>query len=216
LESDWRKKAKEPSEHLRPFIQPSNTSWDFIYFPLDSKTKDTDSDLPVVVCVGANYADGPNKLPEGLTETTLNIESQHGRCRSRIERHLKDIGRKKPWKGKLCLEGDLKHVKQFADGKFHLVMMNLSPWITRERWSKLRDEKGGAFLEILARPPHGTFDLAEFKEIKKHLNKENVLWYGHGNSEIYGLFLHVCARLHIENWVFDSNLSQPSLYPAIS
>ena len=207
LECEWRKNSKEPAEHLKQFIQSSNSSWDFIYFPIDSSTKENNADWPIVVCIGANFADGPDKLPSAKTL----VESKLTSCRTRIKNHLPQIEKKQPWKGKICLGCRSEFAKQFAKGEFHLIMMNLSPWITKESWKKVRDKYGGVFLELLARPPHGNFNLKEFKVIKKLLKSQNVLWYGHGNSEVYGLFLHICDSLDLVNWVFDSNLAQKPL-----
>ncbi len=191
---------------------------------VDSTSEKTTTHRRVLVAIGANYATGAGSLPSKATachrRTPQFVEAKLGGQRHRARSHIAHcVGgqTKSHWNGLLPFNPDKSlatldiQVREITANNFHFVMTNLSPWITSRDWATIRDNGIESSFEILAQPGITGGMLEYFKALKKIVGS-GAIWIGHGNAEVYGVFLHYCRRLHVDLWFFDSNLSQRSRF----
>jgi hypothetical protein len=186
---------------------------------VDTTTSATPGKQPVIVAVGANYATGPGKLPAVACARRRTsppwVEEDLGRWRKRIMTLLVacDAGRVKGhWNGLLPFDPDQTYHLNATNRLqgAHLVMANVCPWITTKDWATIRDASLEDMFTALSGSGMGSGSWSYFRDLKKVVGRD-VVWVGHGNAEIFGLFRLICWQLGIREWFFDSNLSRPSL-----
>jgi hypothetical protein len=189
---------------------------------VDSTTSNKTGEKRVLVAFGANFGTGSAKLPTSANKkhriAAPWIEDNLGKCRGAAKKHIVMCRSglvRRHWNGILPCNPDYNLPSDaYADienSNFHLVMTNATPWITQFDWAKIRDGNIEDIFAILAQPGTANGMLDYFRKLKKIVGRDAV-WIGHGNSEIYGLFLHYCRRLTINPWFFSSNLSQRNLF----
>jgi len=193
---------------------------DWLPCAVDNSTSNLSGEIPVVVSVGANYADGIDKAPTQDASSSRTeppwIEENLAQWKNNSSQHIFACAeqRVKPhWNG--CLpwgrdpESLAKDCAEKISGDFHFAMANFCPWITREPWSKLRDVSVETSLELISRSGHREGLISYFRGLRQAVGRD-AIWIGHGNAEIYGLFRLVCWTLDIEKWFFASNLARPN------
>ncbi len=177
----------------------------------------------VVICFGANYATGVGKMPSIATARSRRsfpwVEENLNGWRSRVEKHIEACAAGKTiphWNGLLPYDTTNPSIATNCWGrmqqtKYHLLMSNLSPWITTKDWSVIRDARLEDIFDLASRFDSPSGFWGYFKALKKCAGR-NSIWVGHGNAEIYGIFLLLCWKLEIKNWFFTSNLSQKNWF----
>lgn len=209
LENGWRNKTTGtiPSAWIR-------SAHNVQYFACRKRANDPD--LPVVVDVGINYTQGTQTIPD---QTAL-----PSALRPAVEDNVPIIAEQ------TCIRHCNSNRAAWAKSKlvgpktnlipliapngiadFHLVMTNLSPWITTHSWeSQLCADSSGIGAHLLAHPPHGLSTVGSpfehLDDLKTHL-EEVALWIGHGRATVPSHFRIFVEKHRINNWLLTGNLS---------
>jgi hypothetical protein len=199
------------------FVQPIGGNVQFFSVDWANRCRD----LSVVVALGANYSQRadqlPNSNPSGLIEYGPFVEADLTRWKTNLEKNFRAYSEKRfpcRWKpGEsdrwLTLYSEEPLV---PPTNYHFVMANFCPWITTIEWSKIRRKKRPHDIGklIMDNPPHQHPRFEEFYKLRKAL-PENTLWVGHGNYDIYALFMELVERFGLRQWMFSSNLTYPMI-----
>ncbi len=233
LEAGWRRKALPRNPALFPSHQRvrdlSATSGgrehNLQYYVLANRTYR--EDLPIVVTVGANYTQGTQTIPDQTPE--------HSKARKEVplvedvvsgfeKEYIECCNRNRAiWKSAaLCGQTLANPVLQGKDKTllpYHLVMTNLSPWITTESWSTIAEADGRHITaDLLASPP--TRDTGELRypyehirELKERLERiesgRPVLWIGHGTQDVWEHFRMLMTQMGVTDWLLAADLCYP-------
>jgi hypothetical protein len=116
------------------------------------QTVDEDRDLPVVIAIGANYAQDKVSVPHPNVEENLSKEKTNflkgvAVCSANKASKIK-WGLRNTASPKISMPED-----------FHFVMTNFSLWITEKDWQKLPENQRANLLSKA--PPHDPFDAGE-------------------------------------------------------
>ena len=100
----------------------------------------------------------------------------------------------------------------FSHPEFHLVMTNLSPWITNNSWSAIDPALAA---DLLVSPPHlhsGLNIYGHISDLKKSIDdQDEALWVGHNlGGEVPSTFRFICTNLLIKRWLLVAMISNGS------
>lgn len=178
-------------------------------------------ELPVVVTIGANYAQKNENVPRDyalksppLISPPPGVRDDVSRCRTQLDDGIK------AYKSNKGLWFDQKAASSLSlsiPEDFHLVMTNFCIWITNESWLDVRAQVRA---NLLVENPlfngcpvtgNGNWPHLDALAVALKNYKQPVLWVGHGlDSEVFALFrLWAKKRGDIENWLLLPNLSRP-------
>jgi hypothetical protein len=206
LEQHWRggspptpSPTRYPSHSL---IRPTDN---IQYFACSEVT--TGKDLPVVVTVGINYTQGKRTIPGIMVADKVPREFEE-LC---IESFNANSA---TWK--LCclasatMNSPILQKPGASISDFHLVMTNLSPWITNDSWASDIDPAPAA--DLLVSPPYclGTASLppnpfGHLDDFYKKLGDQVTLWIGHGLEVVSSHFRLFVQKHQIDNWLLTAN-----------
>jgi hypothetical protein len=201
--STWPRE-RVPAE-IRQWVQPSDGNVQ--YFSLDTSTRGRR--LCVIPSIGANYADGPNKLANG-------VEANLGQWRSGLNSVLNAYlaGRyPRIWRPtarpRLALNMFANPALEIPT-EYHYVQSNIVPWITRVPWSKIRGTE--AAQRILSNPPAGV-SWSDYLHRLHRVLPADAIWVGHGHYDVHSFFRQLVECLNLQ-WLFASNLTFASAWVA--
>jgi len=193
-------------------IQPCHGNFQF--FVLDTKTREADADLPVVVSLGSNYCQGPHTLPSPLTgsQVEAKLGSAHGYLDKLFVRLANSPATIKPIDFRSARFGP-----SFAAprGDFHLVMTNFCPWITTRSWGPLLKDYPGPMTDLIGSwqwPAHRPAVASNTPTWRTHLHAlitalpPETCWMGHGGVHVSKEFDQFIDRFTPKNWGFTRNL----------
>jgi hypothetical protein len=195
----------------RNFIQP--TDGNVQYLSVDRYSHNLV--LPVVVAVGANYSQGagqlPNSSPFGLIgETGPYVEADLGKWRRPLD-YIFSTYRAGHYPQDWCPSARphprlalCSAERPQTPRRFHFVMANFSPWITKIEWSKMRETIEA---RVIMESPPGTATWQEFLSRLRQTLPNNTLWVGHGNYDVHDLFMKLVVLFGLKHWLFTSNLT---------
>lgn len=177
--------------------------------------KPVDNDLPIVVTLGINYTQGTNKIPDQSPSFSkaarAGLPLVEDNVTSTFEQKCINSFNLNPtiWQ-RSCL-ASLGMRSPILPGKdFHLVMTNLSPWITKDSWASDIDAAPAA--DLLVSPPHysrasslpaNPFD--HLDDLCNTLGDNVTLWIGHGLKVVSSHFRLFTQRNRIGKWLLTAN-----------
>ena len=213
LERKWRGSPPPVPSHKRhpshSLIRPTHN---IQYFACDNTT--AKKDLPVVVTVGINYTQGkctiPDQTPHFLIAARSHLPLVEDRVGSSFEKtFIASFNRDHTVWQQSCLASMTMKSPILARPDFHLVMINLSPWITNTSWGAIDAAPGAG---LLISPPHclGTSSSSSkpfdhLDDFHKMFSSEVTLWIGHGLAVVAAHFLMFVQKHHIGNWLLTAN-----------
>ena len=225
LEHQWRGSSPAPSPTLYPshsWIRPTRN---IQYFACSNAT--AGKDLPVVVTVGINYTQDPTRIPDqnphfskaALPGFPLVEDAVSATYERYCLDHFNYNGNSAVWKQNCLASMRLSHPILPNGQDFHLVMTNLSPWITTKSWaSVIYNTNPADSSDLLASPPHwlrtthppsSPFD--HLDDLWKHLKNEVVLWIGHGLVVVWPHFRLFSHNNQINDWLLTANTASGCL-----
>lgn len=208
LETTWLKRSKLP---LHPqFSKLIRTHDNFQYFVL-ADAKKANAKLPVVVLVGINYAQAAIRIPNGTTppqvvDHVVNLATVTENIRAAA---LDAATRPNAWRAS-GLAPEFSLCPTLPDD-FHLVMTNLSPFITQTRWqSQMCGDSRALGSLLLANPPyppsHPGWPFAHLPDLKSELDDLPVIWIGHGLEAVGPHWHQLVHFLGLKDWLLVANL----------
>lgn len=174
---------------------------------LDDRTSEEPNPLPVVVAVGINYYQSSAaatypELTHWLKTSSGSLKvGENTRMRAVTQFALKAYQRNSDEWVKARVAA--KNIPAFP--KYHLVAMNLSPFITRCQWSNIPTIYRNA---ILAAWPWRTHLDAFLKDIARVTD----LWIGHGVTHVEPYFITWRQAHSLTQWMITYNLSGRGLF----
>ena len=216
LEKKWR---GNPLPSPLPKSHPSHSSIrlanNIQYFACSNKTSALAGSLPIVVTVGINYTQGVNKIPDELPRYSKaahpGLPLVEDDVLSNYERGCIDSFNGSPdiWK-QSCLAASNMAAPILSGQDFHLVMTNLSPWITNDSWASGIGAAPAA--DLLASPPHclkksspPPSPLDHLDDFYKQLGIKVELWIGHGLEAVSPHFRLFVNKHRIAKWLLTAN-----------
>jgi hypothetical protein len=172
----------------------------------------------VVVTVGINYTQRTGQIPGTAVENT--VTTFRGNTNGVLEAFNNDPQRFK--NAALCSKA-LPNVLPLPvdDGarkNYHLVMTNLSPWITTDWWSNIAFVDGrnitAQLLSTRASSSTGRHPFEHIRELKEAFDQQKcpcppAVWIGHGMPNIWEHFVILMEQLDVERWLLASELAYP-------
>lgn len=219
LEAKWRsRKTGGTPSRVSPWIRAAHNVQYFacnVGYPAD--------DLPVVVEIGINYTQDRNKIPDQIAPASAPRPSVADQVKIDFEKDCINhcIEHRAAWDAS-CLVGQATNFKRLLapegpegtgqgkirTGNFHLVMTNLSPWITKYSWNTSLPAPVGA--ELLVHPPHSASapcatPFGHLDDLFAVLGNEVFLWIGHGLDSVPDHFRMFLAKHRIADWILIAN-----------
>ncbi|RYD85658.1 MAG: hypothetical protein EOP84_01760 [Verrucomicrobiaceae bacterium] len=231
LERRWRSKPKNPRLPTYSDGWVRGGAWgghNVQYFALSRATRDITEPLPIVVTVGINYTQDPSTIPDQTPQHSKILMFE-----PRVEDSIQRTGaeetviqsfnsRRNEWV-KACLASPrlgtplLKVQAKTSLEAFHLVMTNLSPWITTVPWVGGMWDTGrhAVAADLLANPPYRDCDcrsggfFPHLYDLYELLDSSTAVWIGHGKKAVWSHFRLFVERCGPTNWLLAPNLSRP-------
>jgi hypothetical protein len=187
------------------------------FFALSSLTKNCDEALPLIVTVGSNYTQGDQKLPEQMAASHSIVEDDVTAFHDSVSKFVSLLGvDMDKWKNAClcCRRLDLSALGK--PPRFHLVMTNLSPWITTDSWPDIASNDGRAITAQLlsthrAKSSTGRFPFEHIRELQERLALERSLptiWIGHGSNDVWEHFVILMSQMNLDNWGLAPNFAR--------
>jgi hypothetical protein len=204
--------AKSSSERPSHFVRSGNNVQ---YFVLDDATKGEEATLPAVVLVGINYTQEPTAVPGAAV-----VDRQNPNPRTRLKAaytHL-CINTTSWFDCALAPWSNTSSIPLFPE-RYHLVLTNLSPWITTRYWQsdmcKYAPARGG---QLIAQPPyiprHAGWPYDHLQELCHSLELKDSWWIGHGRDSVWPRWHSIARGLDIGKWLLVGNLFARTFEPA--
>jgi hypothetical protein len=234
LESGFRRNWPEPDPNNYPShicIRPKDYRQ---FFALSNHTFGRSEPLPVVVTLGINYTQKKVQIPDQSRckprhlQVPPHVEDQMGSFKSSVAAVLKSFNESSSiWKGAtLCssaLDAPLLQDQSGSPKEYHLVLTNLSPWITKQGWSDIAKKYGrNVTAQLLTARSLGgiagsggivPYSFEHVKELKERLDLEKCppeVWIGHGINNVWEHFVILMEQVCIKKWMLAWNLSYPT------
>jgi hypothetical protein len=95
--------------------------------------------------------------------------------------------------------------------QFHLVLSNLSPWVTEKRWnSQLCNTEPARSGHLLFHPPFAPKNLNwpydHLASLQQSLSGHVFTWVGHGKYEVHARWPSLVNGLELTRWFLIGNL----------
>lgn len=219
LEQEWRARSSPPNPARHPSHRRIRDTHNVQYFALSDRT--IGQDCPIVVSVGVNYTQGAQPIPDQIQDPR-HVLTSAPRVEDRVNEYerayLKSCHQHRDvWvNSALCspvLPPDLLTDALGEIRPYHLVMTNLSPWITTDSWSTIAAADGqNLTADLLVAAPAKTLrEYAHIFALKKRLKAAEmpVVWIGHGKDFVWEHFRGLMRQLDLENWMLAANLAYP-------
>lgn len=172
---------------------------------LDNSTSSSCAPLPVVVAVGINYYQCTTAMTWPHFAHWLGATSSGTptvRDNILVMRNVTDFAIKAFWRNRPAwssLGQASTGIPSMREG-YHLVAMNLSPFITQKRWSSISLRNQSAILAAWPWQLH-------LDECLRRLGSVADLWIGHGTTHVTPLFHSWLLANSLPNWMLTYNLS---------
>lgn len=216
FEQGWRRKSVCPPPNAR--VRKTHNRQ---FVVLDDLTKDRAEPLPIVLLVGINYAQGVEKIPDEIipSSTAVVAAPQDRRLKARIKSafahatthwvHWQDCGLAPRNAAPANLPDD-----------FHIVLSNLSPWITVDWWQRdMCAEAPARGSELLSAPPfipgHAGWPYDHVEDLKRVLSGSISQWVGHGITTVTPHWHPMVRHLALDNWLLVGNLFAQMFSPEL-
>lgn len=108
------------------------------------------------------------------------------------------------------MRDNLKKLPELKNKSFHLIMTNLSPWITKEKWGEIKDKISADVRKDFLNQAD---KLGYIHELKKILVGLNTVWIGHTKSIWDELIKLMQGDLTCPIFYLAPNLSYPQENP---
>lgn len=220
LEDSWLKRSV-PLSNPRTYpqvvlnVRPEVPLFNLQYFALANCNEAialSNDPLPVVVLVGINYTQGIQPIPNGskrpqVIDCPANLTTAITKIKAAATHASGNLN---AWRLS-SLAPQSGPCPTLAAG-FHVVMTNLSPYITQKSWQSQMCSGSlalGSFL--LANPPytpcrHPGWPFDHLHDLKNILPGDDTIWIGHG-LEAVGPYWHQLVKvMGLKNWLLVGNL----------
>ena len=222
FERHWRtlSVAARPNPRVRP-----KHNCQFVV--LDQLTQATNKPLPVVLLVGINYTQDPTRIPDqfpapgSIPAVTARQDLRlKGRIKSAVDHACLKLAE---WRD--CALAPVGGTVSKLPEDFHIVLTNLSPWITVQWWQRdMCVEAPARGSELLAHPPfkpaHAGWPFDHLEALHRELGDSVLLWIGHGKETVVPHWHPIVQRLALKHWLLVGNLFartfKPDLRPGTS
>jgi|GEM_PF-5181450 len=223
LENGWRSRSSPPNPSQYPSHIRIRKSRNVQYFALSNRTDG--KALPIVVAVGVNYTQGAQTIPDEKPAYSKALKAPplvEDRVNQFESAYISSCNANRTvWvNSALCDSALPANLLDDGTGEispYHLVMTNLSPWITTDSWNTIAGADGrNITADLLASPPVGASTnlrspFEHIRELKECLDKEEapVVWIGHGKDSVWEHFRILMEQMGVNNWMLTSNLGFP-------
>jgi hypothetical protein len=224
LERSWNGNSTQPvpscaSGHL---VQPTDNVQ---YFACDNGTAGP-KDLQLVVAIGINYSQGTGRIvnrscAKHATKSPWVEDDLHtapwnnrGALRFYFQGYAASPASRRAW-AQNCWASHTG-ISVPIEWDFHLIETNFSPWITRFEWSNPTYHSEPIRADVLVNPPDFTPPrplLGHVDDLLTTLEKEEIIWVGHGFDATSQLFRIFTTKHSIKNWLITPNLSSRKRMP---
>jgi hypothetical protein len=210
LEASWRKGSTlpPPNRFARKVHQLQ-------YFALDRTTATAESPLPAVVLVGTNYTQDPSKIPDQSPPPTPRpavVDGVGSAVRTRLtlaHGHLK--ANAAAWSDCALAPWSASQQVPPWPERYHLILTNLSPWITTTMWQSVMCDgaaaRGG---ELLAHPPYQPANAGwpydHLNDLNTKLKLGESWWIGQRAGAVWPRWHSVNQQLNVRSWMLVGNL----------
>jgi hypothetical protein len=217
MENGFRRNWPRPDPRRYPSHIRIRQAYNVQFLALSRLTESCHEKLPLIVTVGSNYTQGDQKLPEELMANHSIVEDDVVQFHDSVSDFVSLLrAHMERWKD-ACLCGGTLELSALAEPpRFHLVMTNLSPWITTDSWpdiAKSRNDGRAITAQLLSTRAGsiGRFPFEHIRELRERLALERSLptiWIGHGSNDVWEHFVILMNQMNLDNWCLAPNFAR--------